>query len=328
MTETVTPAAAKTPTIETAAFESAAFETAAFETVARDAAAPSRRPGLRAITTGAFAMSLVGGSVGVSRELTSAPLFTAQAIRYAAASLVLFVLAKVARVPITRPRGREWLWLTGIAALGLALFNVAIVRGVAHAEPAVIAVAVACVPVVLGLIGPLLEGKAPSRRVLIAAVMVTAGSALVEGTGRADPIGIGWAAVALVCEASFTLLAVPVLGRHGAWGVSVHSVWIGTLMLAVLGLTTEGTAAAGRLTAAEWAALAYLAIMVTAVAFILWYSTVAALGAGAVGLLTGVAPVSAALTGIATGGRVPGSPVWLGVLVVVSGLAAGLARGK
>lgn len=328
MTETVTPAAAKTPTIETAAFESAAFETAAFETVARDAAAPSRRPGLRAITTGAFAMSLVGGSVGVSRELTSAPLFTAQAIRYAAASLVLFVLAKVARVPITRPRGREWLWLTGIAALGLALFNVAIVRGVAHAEPAVIAVAVACVPVVLGLIGPLLEGKAPSRRVLIAAVMVTAGSALVEGTGRADPIGIGWAAVALVCEASFTLLAVPVLGRHGAWGVSVHSVWIGTLMLAVLGLTTEGTAAAGRLTAAEWAALAYLAIMVTAVAFILWYSTVAALGAGAVGLLTGVAPVSAALTGIATGGRVPGPPVWLGVLVVVSGLAAGLARGK
>jgi drug/metabolite transporter (DMT)-like permease len=206
------------------------------------------------------------------------------------------------------------------------LFNVAIVRGVAHAEPAVIAVAVACVPVVLGVVGPLLEGRTPNRRVLFAAVVVTAGSALVEGTGRADAIGIGWAAVALVCEAAFTLLAVPVLGRHGAWGVSLHSVWIGALMLALLGLAGEGPAAAGRISGPAWAALAYLAIMVTAVAFLLWYSTVAALGAGAVGLLTGVAPISAALTGVATGGRVPGTLVWLGVLVVISGLAVGLAR--
>ena len=58
----------------------------------------------------------------------------------------------------------------------------------------------------------------------------------------------------------------------------MHSVWIGTLMLIVLGGVTEGPAAAGRLTAADWAAMGYLAIMVTAVAFVLWYSTVAALG--------------------------------------------------
>ena len=299
--------------------------TVAPDTVAPDAAG---RVGLRSIATGVFAQALVGGSVAVSRELTSAPLFTAQAIRYIAASLMLFALAKAARVPLMRPRGREWLYLTGIAALGLVLFNIAVVRGVAHAEPAVIAVAVACVPVVLGVVGPLLERRPPRGRILVAAVVVTAGSALVEGTGRADAVGIGWAAVALVCEAAFTLLAVPVLPRHGAWGVSLHSVWIGALMLAVLGLTTEGAGAAGRLTAADWAAMAYLAVMVTAVAFILWYSTVAALGAGAVGLLTGMAPVSAAVTGIATGGRVPGPAVWVGVAVVVAGLAVGLVRSE
>jgi len=286
------------------------------------------RAGPRSIATGVFAQALVGGSVAVSRGLTSAPLFTAQAIRYIAASVMLVVLAKAARVPLVRPRGREWLYLIGIAALGLVLFNIAVVRGVAHAEPAVIAVAVACVPVVLGVVGPLLERRPPRGRVLVAAVVVTAGSALVEGTGRADAVGIGWAAVALVCEAAFTLLAVPVLPRHGAWGVSLHSVWIGAAMLAVLGVTIEGAGAAGRLTAVDWAAMAYLAVMVTAVAFILWYSTVAALGAGAVGLLTGMAPVAAALVGIATGGKVPGPAVWCGVAVVVAGLAVGLARGK
>lgn len=212
-----------------------------------------------------------------------------------------------------------------VAALGLVLFNVAIVRGVAHAEPAVIAVAVACVPVVLGVVGPLLEHRPPSRRVLAAAATVTAGSALVAGTGHSDAIGLAWAGVTLICEAAFTLLAIPVLKRHGAWGVSLHSVWIGALMLAALGLLTEGPGAAGRLSTADWAAMTYLALMVTVAAFLLWYSTVAALGAGVAGLLTGVAPV-AALSGIALGARAPGISVWAGVLVVFAGLTVGLTR--
>ena len=276
------------------------------------------------LITGILAMTLVGGSVGVSRTLTGAPLFTAQAIRYAAAAGVLLAAARSARIPILRPRGREWLWLSGIAATGLVLFNVAIVRGVAHAEPAVIAVAVACVPVLLGVVGPLAEHQAPGRRMLLAALVVTGGSVLVAGAGRSDAIGVAWAAVALLCESAFTLLAVPVLPRHGAWGVSVHSVWIGTLMLIVLGGVTEGPAAAGRLTAADWAAMGYLAIMVTAVAFVLWYSTVAALGAGPTGLLTGIAPAAAAVAGIVTGTQPPRPLVWLGILIVICGLAAGL----
>jgi drug/metabolite transporter (DMT)-like permease len=262
-------------------------------------------------------MAFVGGSVGVSRTLVTAPLFTTQAIRYAAAFLILLALAKFTGVRIKRPRGTEWLWLLGVSGCGLVLFNVAIVRGVGHAEPAVIAVAVACVPVLLGVLGPLLERQRPHRRVVVAAVMVTAGGVLVEGTGRTDAIGVGWAAVALLCEAGFTLLAVPVLDRHGAWGVSVHSVWLGGVVFAVLGGTTERTV---RLTGAEWAAVAYLAVLVTAAAFLLWYSTVAKLGPGRSGLLTGIAPVSAAFAG----GQLPGPLVWTGIAAVGAGLAIGL----
>ncbi len=289
-----------------------------------DTATTLSRPRIRSLAAGVAAMTLVGGSVGVSRTLVAAPLFTAQAIRYAAATLVLFAIARSARIPVPRPRGPEWLWLAGVAASGLVLFNVAIVRGVAHAEPAVIAVAVACVPIVLGIIGPLLERQTPRRQILLAALAVTAGSGLVEGAGSTDAVGVAWAAVALLCESAFTLLAVPVLPRHGAWGVSLHSVWIGTVMLAVLSAVTEGTSAVAGLTAADWAAVAYLAIMVTAVAFVLWYSTVASLGAGRVGLLTGIAPVSAAITGVVMGSRAPGPLVWAGVLVVIPGLAVGL----
>jgi drug/metabolite transporter (DMT)-like permease len=282
------------------------------------------RPVLPSLAAGIVAMTLVGSSVGISRTLIHAPLFAAQAIRYAAAVLILLALARWAHAPVVRPRGREWLWLAGIAATGLVLFNVAIVRGVAHAEPAVIAVAVACVPVLLGIAGPLLEHQAPRRRIVLAALVVTAGGVLVEGTGRTDAAGLGWAAVALACEAAFTLLAVPVLPRHGPWGVSLHSAWLGTIILIVLSVGTEGPAAVTRLTPADWAAMGYLAVMVTAVAFVLWYSTVAALGPGRAGLLTGIAPVAAAATGILAGSQVPRPLVWLGMLVVICGLVTGL----
>jgi drug/metabolite transporter (DMT)-like permease len=93
--------------------------------------------------------------------LGDAPLFTAQ-IRYSAAAALLALTAHIAGVKIVCPRGADWLWLAAIAATGLVLFNVAVIRGVGHAEPATIAVAVACVPVVIGLAGPLLDRQRPA----------------------------------------------------------------------------------------------------------------------------------------------------------------------
>ncbi|GGW57185.1 membrane protein [Streptomyces lucensis JCM 4490] len=273
---------------------------------------------------GMVGMVLVGSSVSVSHALVDAPLFTAQAVRYAAATAILLLLARLAGTRPVRPRGQEWLWLAGLAVTGLLLFNVAVVRGVAHAEPAVIAVAVASVPVVLGVLGPLLERRAPSRQVLLAAPVVVAGAVLVEGTGRTDAAGVAWAALALGCEAAFTLLAVPVLGRHTPWGVSVHASWLGAVLFAVLGVEREGPTAAGELTGAQWAAVGYLALLVTAVAFVLWYSTVRTVGTGRAGLLAGIAPLAAAAAGTATGSGVPGSSVWLGIAVVIGGLIGGL----
>jgi drug/metabolite transporter (DMT)-like permease len=278
----------------------------------------------RRLWPGLIAQAIVGSSVTVSRTLVHAPLFIAQATRYGGAAVLLFTWAKVAGAPIVRPRGRDWIWLVGIAATGLVLFNIAVVRGVAHAEPAAIAVAVACAPVVLGIAGPLLEHRAPRPQVIAATFVVTGGAVLVEGGGRADGQGVAWAAVALACEAAFTLLAVPLLGRHGAWSVSFHSVWIGAVMLAAISAVSEGPTAASRLTPADWGAVAYLAVMMTAVAFILWYSSVASLGAGRAGLLTGMAPVSAAAVGILLGTRSPGPQVWLGIVIVIAGLGTGL----
>ena len=58
----------------------------------------------------------------------------------------------------------------------------------------------------------------------------------------------------------------------------------------------------------------------------MWYSSVRRLGASKAGLLTGVAPVAAAATGVLLGGPAPRPLVWAGIAVVAVGLALGFSR--
>jgi drug/metabolite transporter (DMT)-like permease len=294
------------------------------ETPAR---APEARRTAGGVLAGTGAMVCVGGSVAVSGVLAGGPLLTAEAVRYAAACLLLVVIARSTGRSLAAPRGAEWLWLAGIAATGLLLFNIALVQGAGHAEPAALGVGVACVPALLAAIGPLLEGSRPRASAVAAALVVTCGAALVQGIGRADAIGVAWAVVVFGCEAAFTLLAIPVLRRHGPWGVSVHTTWLAAAMFAALGVAREGPAAVARLDPAQWLAVGYLAVAVTAAAFVMWYTSVGRLGASRAGLLAGVAPVAAAVAGVLLGGAAPRPPVWAGIAVVAVGLALGL-RGR
>ena len=216
-------------------------------------------------------MICVGGSVAVSGVLAGAPAFTAEALRYALACLILVALARLTGrrlVCPAAPNGCGW------AASRPPAWSCSTSRwwpGSRHAEPAVLGVAVACVPALLAVLGPLLEGSRPRPGLLAAALVVTCGAALVTGLGRTDAVGMAWAAVVFGCEAAFTLLAMPVLGRHGPCGVSVHATWLAALIFAVLGLGARGPRGRLRLDRQDWLAVGYLA-GITAVAFVLWYS--------------------------------------------------------
>jgi hypothetical protein len=87
---------------------------------------------------------------------------------------------------------------------------------------------------------------------------------------------------------------------------------------------SAGPAAVTRLRAEDWLVAAYLAVAVTAVAFVLWYSSVRLLTASRAGLLAGVAPVAAAAFGIFFGGPAPRPLVWAGMALVATGLGMGL----
>jgi drug/metabolite transporter (DMT)-like permease len=290
------------------------------------------RDGLRGALGAALAMCFVGTLAAVSATLGDYPIFGGQAVRYAVAAVILFAADRVVgnRSGTWRhPRGqREWALLAGLAATGLAAFNVFVVSATHYAGPATVGTVIATVPIALALVGPALDGRRPHPRVVVAAMVVTAGAALANGLGSGSVPGLLLALGALGGEVCFSLLAVPLLPALGPVRVSAYSAALAAPMLFAAGLAVDGAGVVRVPTAGEAAGLAYLAAIVTTIAFFLWYDALGRLGADRAGLFAGLIPVSAVGTTVVLGLGRPGPPDLAGAALVAVGVVAGLSTPK
>ncbi len=169
------------------------------------------QPRVGSVLAGA-AMLIVGSSVAVSESITRYPVLSGQAMRYGFAALVLGAWVAVRREHV-RPTLPELARLLALGATGLAAFNVFLVLALRHAEPAAVGVIVGAVPIVLAALGPLLAGSRPAPRVVNAALVVTAGAAVVQRGG--DHVGVA-SVVSAMSENAASLAAEPILPRLGA----------------------------------------------------------------------------------------------------------------
>ncbi|MFE5293983.1 DMT family transporter [Isoptericola sp. NPDC056618] len=271
----------------------------------------------------AAAMALVGASFTASAALSDYPLAGGQAVRYAVAALCLLAVMRWRRVAFVLPRPRQAARLLALAATGLTGFSACVVLATRHAEPSLVGAVVGATPVVLAATQAVRERRL-APRTLAAAVVVTAGVALVEGLGSADPLGLALAVGALACEAAFSLLAVPLLPTLGPLRVSAYACVAAVPQLLLLGLLAPGPLLAVP-DGGELAALAYLSVVVTAVAFLLWYTGLAQVGPARAGLFAGLMPVAALAASLALGVEAPTAHGVAGALVVAAGLVLGLS---
>ena len=265
----------------------------------------------RAWIGGATAASVVGASFPVSEALVDYPLATGQMIRYAAGALILAALLKGR---LGRPTLKELGLLALVAAIGMAGFNLAVLGAVEHMGATNTGVIIGASPVILAL-----TAKTRDPRILMAAGAVVAGAAIVNGAdSRISAVGLAIAIAALGCEVGFTLLAAPLLPRLGPMRVAA---WSAILATAELGVLSRGDVPAP--TNTEAAAIAYLAVFTTALAFVLWFGAVQTLGAAKAGLLVGFMPIAAVTVDAALNGRTPSTADIAGTALVAAGIAFG-----
>ncbi len=269
---------------------------------------------------------LVGGSVAASGLVSGFPVFGGQGLRYLVAALLLIAWARIRRQRLVRPSGREWGWLIALAAVGQAACSVLMIEATAVADPGSVGVIIGAAPLVIVLAGSAAARRRPSGRLVVSALIVTAGAAVAQlGSGGAgvDPLGVLLALGALGGAVGMTVLAAPVLPRLGALTVTVYSCAMAGVMCLVAGSLT-GTELLRVPSWTELGALVYLAVVVTAAVCIAWFAAMDRLGPARTGLFNGVIPV----TSLVAVGLVGASGVTVlqlaGALAVLVGVVLGL----
>ncbi|MFI5528158.1 DMT family transporter [Kitasatospora sp. NPDC051853] len=284
---------------------------------------PTHSTTLRGSLAAATAMTAVGSSAAVSPLLTAYPLFAGQSWRYLAAGLILLLPGRRLPPP-PRLTIRQRVRVLVLAATGMAGFNVFLLNAVAHADAATVGAVVGATPVVLAVAGPLLDGRRPSARVAFGALLTVLGVLLIQSHGSATPTGLLHAAGALACECCFSLIAVPLLPVLGPRRLSALACLTAVPLLAATSALLEGPRALRLPTPTEALALSYLTLVVTALAFFLWYAGVARLGVDRAGLFAGLIPIAAALLGALLGTAPLTPPVLLGAALVGAAVGYGV----
>ncbi|PWW62664.1 DMT family transporter [Actinokineospora spheciospongiae] len=275
-----------------------------------------------------LAMAAVGSSVAVMGALRDFPVFAGQGFRFALAAVLLLGVLRLRSA--SPPRGavssRQWVRIGVLAALGMVGFNVAVVAAERDTDPALVGVIIGCAPVVIALVTPLVNRTAPNRRIVLAGLVVAVGAAVAQGLGSVGSVvGLFFSGCALAGEVAFALVAAPVLSALGALRVSAYAC-AGAAVLCVPGIAVTGgfrLPDTGQLLALLW-----LGVVVTACAYVLWFSAVGAIGPERAGLFTSLVPISAVAATALLG---TGSPTWghlIGAVVVLVGLLVGLTAAE
>lgn len=251
-----------------------------------------------AVVLAALAAVVIWGASPVATKLAVADLdpLTVAVLRTVAGGLAAIPVALALRIPLPSRRGqRPVLLLSGFC--GFVFFPIVFSIGVQQTSANHASMILACLPLYTGAIAHLWDRRWPARWWWLGSAVALAGEVLLitsrHGAGDAT-IGGDLILVGANVFASLGYVAGGRLQRDGYpstgttfWGAALPAV----LLLPVLPFLLGGENL-GAVAPLSWAAVAYLAIGVTIVGYVLWYGALGRGGIARMGLFQFFQPVS------------------------------------
>jgi probable blue pigment (indigoidine) exporter len=222
------------------------------------------------------------------------PLLVAS-MRVVPAGIALLVVARVASP--WRPRGADW-WRTAVLALcNFGLFFPLLAVAVYRLPGGVAAAAGGLQPLLVLSLTFLLTGRRPTRRELTVGAVAAMGVALVVIRPHAniDPVGVLAALAANLSFATGVVLTKRFPAARNRLAATAWQLLLGGVLLVPLTLVVEGAPPA--LSGKNVAGFAYLSLIGTAFAFVLWFNGIRKLATAAPPLLGLASPVTGATIG-------------------------------
>ncbi|MGE8149923.1 DMT family transporter [Pseudomonas vancouverensis] len=249
-----------------------------------------------------------GGTFVAGRFLADAltPLLAAS-LRFLLASAALLAFLLVARIPLARPNGRQWLQLTLLGFFGIFFYNLCFFNGLQYINASRASLIVALNPALIGLASWFLFKERLGQAKVIGIVICMAGAGLVIVSrnpqllaGHANAwIGdllifgcvVGWGV--------YSLCSRDLNQSLGPLQTVTYSILLGTAMLCLTCLIRgewQMTALSG-LGVQQWLSLMYLGVLGSALAYIGYYDGIRRIGATRSGVFIALNPLTAVILG-------------------------------
>lgn len=284
----------------------------------------NRLPALAAL---AGAMGIVGTSVTASKYLVGhIPIMLASEIRFLLASCLLLVIVRLVEDRLPRIPLRLHAVLAIQALLGIVAFNVLILTGLDMTTATISGIITAATPAVIAVMSFAIGDKL-SRTAWLGVIIALGGVVLVnllaspgEEVARRPLLGGALVFLAVVGEAAYTVLSRYVTRELSPFATSTYICIYGAAMFLPFALWDLRDFKPGDVPRSTWIAILYLAVIVTVVAFVLWFKGLATIPASIAGVFTGMIPITAVISaGILLNEKV-GLPHIIGIACVLIGI--------
>jgi probable blue pigment (indigoidine) exporter len=233
------------------------------------------------------------------------------------------------------PHGSWWWKSVVLGILNMGAFFVLVYLAAQLLPTSIASTVMAAAPVMMMLFAWALLRARPRVVQVLAAGIGILGVALLllTGTRAVDAGGVAASVAALVLSSFGYVLAKKWSADVDAVSLTAWQLIAAGLVLAPVAMIVEGPPPA--IDATSWLAYGYVSVVGTAVAFVAWFAGLRHLGAGTVGLIGLLNPVTGVVLGTLAAGELLTIRQALGVLVILAGVLLGqpgfarvLARGR
>jgi len=273
----------------------------------------------------AMAVCFGGTWVPAAVAVESVPPFTIAAARFGAASVLLYLWARLANRPLSPIDARDWPIIIGLAVTAVAGYNWLFLTALTLAPASDGAIIVpGLAPVLTVIIATIVLGERLGRRGVVGLAVAAVGLFLVvrpEGGANAtrllgDALFIAGAALWGV----YSVLARVASRRFNPVSTTLYGIAVGTLILLPLALLEGGAATLASAPIEALAGIGYLAVFGTVGAFVLLNLGMARVGASRASAFALLVPVIGVLTSVAFLGEELGPTTIMGGGIVLVGL--------
>lgn len=276
-----------------------------------------------------FTMFLWGGTFIAGRLLTEvispAP---AAFLRFLIATVSLFILAILSKEPLHRPSGKQWLGLFLLGATGVFSYNICFFYGLSQISAGRASLIIAFNPLAITLMALLFFNEKFSLLKMLGISLSITGALFVISNGHPSVIfesGFGKGELALMgCVASWSLYTI--IGKRMLASISplssvFYSSFAGTVLLFIPATQAGLFQQTPTMDLQNWAELAYLGILGTAIGFSLYYSGIKKIGPTRAGVFINLVPVFAILLAWITLNETIKASVLTGGIMILTGVA-------